>query len=77
MPTTYTQKFELEVGRFIAGTVERTLRSGAFSWGIDINIEKHMGWLEGIFLVTIKHEDAKRLTLFCKAVEETINDLKD
>jgi len=47
-----TLTFTMTVGRMVAGQVEREVRRAAHEAGVSIAIERHMGWLEGVLLVT-------------------------
>jgi hypothetical protein len=69
----HTAKFYLEIGRFIAGPVERELKRAAFSWDIKIDIQKEMGLLEGIMLVTVKGPNQKTADKFCDEVKKYVS----
>lgn len=61
-------RFSMEVGRLVAGQVERELRRSAHQADVSIEIEKHMGLLDGVLLVRAEG-DADRVVRWTKAVQ--------
>ena len=58
-----TLTFSIEVGRMVAGGVERRLRQAAHEAGVDISIERHMGWFQGVLLVKAEGESDRIMRL--------------
>lgn len=58
----------VEVGRLVAGPVERELRVAAHHAGVTLNLQKHMGLLDGVLLIEARGE-AHQMERFMAAIK--------
>lgn len=69
-----TGRFTLEVGRLIAGQVEREIRRTAFEQGFELNIQKEMGLFDGVLLITVKGA-AKPVSRYMRAIQTWVRQI--
>ncbi len=70
-----TAKFSMEVGRLVARSVEQSIKRSSFEWDLQTTIEKDIGFLDGILMVTVTGE-AGRVESYIKMLEQTFKGME-
>ncbi len=68
--TSKTGQLSIEVGRFTVKSVERTIKRTAFDWGLEVYIQKDMGLVDGLLMITVKG-DSNRVAAYIRTLEDT------
>jgi hypothetical protein len=51
--TKVTRRMTVEAGRLVIGQVERSLKAFFFREGLEFEIEKQCGWIDGTLFITV------------------------
>ncbi len=69
-------RFPVEAGAAIRGTVKRSIMSGAWSHGLEVEVEEDKGFLESVYRFTVTGPD-DRVLAFKARLETWMRNLSD